>query len=45
MLARSDPEAAKKLLHEAQEDVKIRWCLYENWAAMSPAGVAEEVRK
>ena len=45
MLAHSDPEAAKKLLHEAQEDVKIRWRLYANWAEMTPAGVAEEVRK
>jgi pyruvate-ferredoxin/flavodoxin oxidoreductase len=37
MLAHSDPQAAKKLLHEAQDDVKIRWRLYENWAGMSPA--------
>jgi pyruvate-ferredoxin/flavodoxin oxidoreductase len=45
MLAHSDPETAKKLLHEAQEDVKTRWRLYENLAEMSPTGVAEEVRK
>jgi pyruvate-ferredoxin/flavodoxin oxidoreductase len=37
MLAHSDPEAAKKLLQEAQEDVKNRWRVYENWAEMSPA--------
>jgi pyruvate-ferredoxin/flavodoxin oxidoreductase len=37
MLAHSDPEAAKKLLKEAQEDVKSRWRLYENWAGMSLA--------
>ena len=34
MLARSDPEAAKRLLELAQEDVNSRWRLYENWAAM-----------
>ena len=45
MLAHSDPEAAKRLLHEAQEDVKIRWRLYENWAGMSMAGIEEEVMK
>ena len=38
MLAHSDPEEARKLLHQAQEDVKVRWRLYENWAEMSPAG-------
>jgi hypothetical protein len=38
MLAHSDPEAAKKLLHEAQEDVKNRWRVYENWAEMSLGG-------
>ena len=37
MLAHSDPEAAKKLLHAAQEDLKSRWRLYENWAEMAPA--------
>ena len=45
MLAHSDPEEARKLLHEAQEDVKIRYRLYENWAAMSPVGALEEVKK
>jgi pyruvate-ferredoxin/flavodoxin oxidoreductase len=42
MLARSEPEAAKKLLELAQEDVKARWHLYESWAAMSPNGAQEE---
>jgi pyruvate-ferredoxin/flavodoxin oxidoreductase len=42
MLARSEPEAAKKLLELAQEDVKARWHLYESWAAMSPNGAKEE---
>ena len=34
MLVRSDPEAAKRLLELAQEDVMMRWRLYEHWAAM-----------
>ena len=42
MLAHSDPDAAKKLLQLAQEDVKARWQLYENWAAAQPAAVAKE---
>jgi hypothetical protein len=42
MLARSDPEAAKKLLELAQKDVHARWHLYESWAAMSPNGTQEE---
>jgi pyruvate-ferredoxin/flavodoxin oxidoreductase len=33
MLAHSDPEAARRLLAEAQEDVLARWRLYEQWAA------------
>jgi pyruvate-ferredoxin/flavodoxin oxidoreductase len=37
MLAHSDPEAAARLLDEAQADVRTRWALYEHWAAM-PAG-------
>ncbi len=45
MLAHSDPEAARKLLQEAQEDVKSRWRLYENWAEMSLAGAVEEMKK
>jgi pyruvate-ferredoxin/flavodoxin oxidoreductase len=42
MLAHSDPEAAKRLLDEAQEDVRARWRLYEHWAAMPAAGTAKE---
>jgi pyruvate-ferredoxin/flavodoxin oxidoreductase len=42
MLAHSDPAAAKKLLKEAQEDVKSRWRLYENWAEMSLAEVSKQ---
>ena len=33
MLARSKPEAAKKLLKEAQADVSTRWAMYEYMAA------------
>jgi len=36
MLAHSDPEAAKRLLELAQEDVLARWRFYEHWAAMPP---------
>jgi pyruvate-ferredoxin/flavodoxin oxidoreductase len=43
MLAHSDPEGAKKLLVQAQEDVRSRWKLYEHWASMQfspqPQGV------
>jgi len=42
MLARSDPEAAKKLLELAQGDVNSRWRLYESWAAMRMNGAKEE---
>jgi pyruvate-ferredoxin/flavodoxin oxidoreductase len=38
MLAHSDPEAARRLLDEAQRDVTERFRLYEHWAAMPPAG-------
>ena len=33
MLAHSHPEAAQRLLEEAQEDVRTRWRIYEQWAA------------
>jgi pyruvate-ferredoxin/flavodoxin oxidoreductase len=39
MLTHSQPEAAKELLIEAQEDVQKRWRLYEHMAAMSAAEV------
>ena len=36
MLAHSDPEAARRLLDEAQRDVTECYRLYEHWAALSP---------
>jgi len=39
MLAHADPEAAKRALALAQEDIRERWRLYEQLAAM-PAGIA-----
>jgi len=42
VLRRSNPEAAKKLLKLAQEDVNMRWRLYQHWAAMSVNGDKEE---
>ncbi len=41
MLVKSDPQAAKRLLDLAQEDVKNRWRLYEHWAAMQVDGATE----
>ncbi len=38
MLTRSNPEAAAKLLVEAQDDVYKRWKVYEHWASMAPPG-------
>ena len=39
MLAHSDPQAAARLLAEAEEEIRARWAFYEHWAAMpvSPA--------
>jgi pyruvate-ferredoxin/flavodoxin oxidoreductase len=34
MLAHSDPETARRLLEQAQEDVLARWRLYEQWATL-----------
>ena len=34
MLAKSNPEQARKLLELAEEDVSNRWKLYEHWAHM-----------
>jgi pyruvate-ferredoxin/flavodoxin oxidoreductase len=34
ILARSNPEAAAELLHEAQEDVQRRWSIYDSRGAM-----------
>jgi pyruvate-ferredoxin/flavodoxin oxidoreductase len=49
MLARSNPEAARHLLKEAEKEVHSRWKLYEHWAAMAgieelKEAVAEEVQ-
>ena len=38
MLTHSNPEAAKALLVQAQEDVNYRWKMYEHWASMPPTG-------
>jgi pyruvate-ferredoxin/flavodoxin oxidoreductase len=43
MLAKSNPDEAKKLLGLAEEDVASRWKLYEHMSHQ-PA-VAEEVKK
>jgi len=44
MLTHSDPEAAKKLLELAQDDVNQRWRLYENWAAMQLSPAEKEAK-
>jgi pyruvate-ferredoxin/flavodoxin oxidoreductase len=40
MLAHSHPEGARRLLEEAEEDVRARWRLYEHWAAMPASAPA-----
>ena len=42
MLAHSDPAAAKRLLKFAEEDVKNRWRIYTDLAAMPVNGGAKE---
>jgi pyruvate-ferredoxin/flavodoxin oxidoreductase len=42
MLTHSNPEEAKKLLVEAQDDVNVRWKLYEQMAAAPAAGPVPE---
>jgi pyruvate-ferredoxin/flavodoxin oxidoreductase len=44
MLTLSDPEAAKHLLQLAEEDVRDRWRVYTNMAAMPMNGGATEVK-
>ncbi|HXJ79513.1 MAG TPA: pyruvate:ferredoxin (flavodoxin) oxidoreductase [Candidatus Methylomirabilis sp.] len=44
MLAHSHPEAARRLLEEAQEDVRARWRVYQQWAAAPPEPPATEDR-
>jgi len=38
ILARSKPEVAKQLLEFHQNDIKLRWNLYQTWAAMQVNG-------
>ena len=45
MLAKSNPEDAKRLLELAQEDVASRWRLYEHMSQQPANGVGEEVKK
>jgi len=40
MLVHSDPKTAAALLAQAQEDVRVRWKMYEHMAAM-PASPIE----
>jgi pyruvate-ferredoxin/flavodoxin oxidoreductase len=42
MLAHSNPEAARRLLAEAQREVIRRWKFYEYLAAMPGPGPAQE---
>jgi pyruvate-ferredoxin/flavodoxin oxidoreductase len=44
MLTHSDPEAAKRLLKLAEEDVHDRWREYQNLANMPMNGAAKEVK-
>jgi pyruvate-ferredoxin/flavodoxin oxidoreductase len=43
MLQQSDPQAAGRLLEEAQRDVYDRWRLYEQWAAVERGVPVERV--
>jgi pyruvate-ferredoxin/flavodoxin oxidoreductase len=42
MLAKSNPESAKKLLELAQQDVATRWKLYADMAALSGSGAEKK---
>jgi pyruvate-ferredoxin/flavodoxin oxidoreductase len=44
MLKHSDPQAAKLLLQFAEEDVRNRWRVYQNMAAMPVNGAAKELK-
>jgi pyruvate-ferredoxin/flavodoxin oxidoreductase len=44
ILARGNPEAAARLLREAQEDVQRRWRVYESRAAMPGNGLPDDKR-
>lgn len=41
MLARSDPDSARELLHLAEMDVLRRWRVYENRAAPGAEDLVE----
>jgi pyruvate-ferredoxin/flavodoxin oxidoreductase len=45
MLRQSHPEAAKKLLDEAQQDVRERWKAYEAWARVAAPDGQQPVEK
>ena len=42
MLLQSDEERAEMLLNEAKQDIKSRWTLYQQMAAMHYNGNSEE---
>ena len=42
MLVHSNPEAARRLLDEAQEDVRARWRFYEHLAGLPVTGTASD---
>jgi pyruvate-ferredoxin/flavodoxin oxidoreductase len=44
MLVHSDPEVAKQLLKEAEQDVRVRWKMYEQLAAAVPADATAAVK-
>ncbi|HET8925502.1 MAG TPA: hypothetical protein VFN26_21135, partial [Candidatus Acidoferrum sp.] len=44
ILARTNPEAARQLLREAQEDVQRRWRVYESRASMPGNGAGNDKR-
>jgi len=45
MLVHAQPEAAKRALQLAQEDVRARWELYEKWASQPATVAAKEEKK
>ena len=45
MLTKSNPEEASRLLDLAQQDVAMRWKIYEHMAHQPVNGAAEEVKK
>ncbi len=44
MLAHADPEAARRALAQAEDDVRRRWSLYHQLAALTPAPADAESR-